>query len=48
MDPSSKSKVYEWQTSDGDKPGESSAPYSLLQLVLVFVVFAGLGATLVK
>jgi len=26
----SNGKMYEWQTTDGDKPGEASAPYSFV------------------
>ena len=48
LDPKSKSKLYEWQTSDGDKPGESAAQYSVVQLLLVFIIFMGIGSYLVK
>jgi len=42
------SKNYEWQTSDGDKPGEGGAPYSFVHIMLTFLVFSGLGAYLMQ
>ena len=41
-------KMYEWQTTDGDKPGEAAAPYSLVQILFVFILMAILGAYLVR
>lgn len=40
-------KLYEWQTSDGDKPGEGGAKYSFFHLLVVFILCFILGGYLV-
>ena len=39
---------YQWQTSDGDKPGSASASYSIVQLIIVFAICTGIGSYLMK
>lgn len=41
-------KIYEWQTSDDNKPGSSGAGFGNLSLLLVFIICAFLGAYLVR
>lgn len=41
------SKMYAWQTSDGDKPGDKTAPYTFFHLLIVFILCSLLGAYLV-
>ena len=41
-------KIYEWQTSDDNKPGSTGGKYGNFSLILVFVLCALLGAYLVR
>ena len=41
-------KVYEWQTSDENKPGEGGSSFSLFTVFLAFLGSAFLGGYLVR
>ena len=41
---SNEATSYNWQTSDSDKPGDSSNSVGIIQLLVVFLISAGLGA----
>ena len=41
-------KLYEWQTSDGDKPGEGGAPFTIVHLIIAFLLSAGVGAFMMR
>ena len=44
----SQDKIYEWQTSDDNKPGSSGGKYGNISLLLVFIICAFLGAFMVR
>lgn len=41
-------KIYEWQTSDDNKPGSTGGAFGNVSLLLVFIICAFLGAYMVR